>query len=190
MSPTARVWAVKLTFTSSDVHLCFCIIIIAAATTPLFMLCCAQLLSRIWLFATPWMVARQAPLSLGFSRQEYWSGLSFPPPGRLPNPGIEPRSPALQTDSLPAELPGNPPSSIPCYKVHKYPISFPNSVLFPYHTINALSLQAEESGQDVEDKWERESLGQKLGLPGLTWVGQRSGGTAEKERLSELLILE
>ena len=135
------------------------------------------------------MVAHQAPLSLGFSRQEYWSGLSFPPLGHLPNPGIEPRSPALQTDSLPADLPGNPPSSIPRYKVHKHPTSFPNSVLFPYHTINALSLQAEESRQDVEDKRERESLGQKLGLLGLTWVGQRSGGTEEKERLSELLIL-
>ena len=52
---------------------------------------------------TPWTVARQAPLSMGFPRQEYWSGLPFPSPGDLPNPGIEPRSPALQADSLPAE---------------------------------------------------------------------------------------
>ena len=51
--------------------------------------------------ATPWTVARQAPLSMGFSRPEYWSGLPFPPPGVLPDPGIEPRSPALQADSLP-----------------------------------------------------------------------------------------
>ena len=58
--------------------------------------------------ATPWTVARQVPLSMGFSRQEYWSGLLFPSPGDLPNPGIEPRSPALQADSLPAELPGKP----------------------------------------------------------------------------------
>ena len=43
---------------------------------------------------TPWTVAHQAPLSMGFSRQEYWSGLPFPPPGDLPNPGIEPRPPA------------------------------------------------------------------------------------------------
>ena len=50
--------------------------------------------------ATPWTVARQAPLSMGFSRQEYWSGLPFPSPRDLPNPGIEPRSPALQADSL------------------------------------------------------------------------------------------
>ena len=54
--------------------------------------------------ATPWTVARQAPLSMGFSKQEYWSGLPFPSPGDLPNPGIEPRSPALQADSLPTEL--------------------------------------------------------------------------------------
>ena len=56
--------------------------------------------------ATPGTIACQAPLSMGFSRQEYWSGLPCPPPGDLPNPGIEPRSPALQTDSLPTELRG------------------------------------------------------------------------------------
>ena len=50
-------------------------------------------LSRVRLFATPWTVARQAPLSMGFSRQEYWSGLPFPPPEDLPDPGIEPVSP-------------------------------------------------------------------------------------------------
>ena len=54
--------------------------------------------------ATPWTVAQQAPLSMRFSRQEYWSGLPFPFLGGLPNPGIEPRSPALQADSLPTEL--------------------------------------------------------------------------------------
>ena len=54
-------------------------------------------------FFTLWTVARQAPLSMGFSRKEYWSGLPFPSPGGLPNPGIEPRSPALQADSLPIE---------------------------------------------------------------------------------------
>ena len=53
------------------------------------------------LFVTPWPVAHQAPLSMGFSRQEYWSGLPCPPPGDLPHPGIEPRSPASQVDSLP-----------------------------------------------------------------------------------------
>ena len=49
-----------------------------------------------------------APLSMGFPRQEYWSGLPFPSPGNFPNPGIEPRSPALQADSLPFEPPGKP----------------------------------------------------------------------------------
>ena len=63
-------------------------------------------LSRVRFFATPWTVAYQAPPSVGFSRQEYWSGLPFPSPGDLPNPGIEPRSPALQADALPSEPPG------------------------------------------------------------------------------------
>ena len=53
--------------------------------------------------ANPWTVAHQAPLSIEFSRQEYWSGLPFPPPGDRPNPGIEFESPALQADSLPSE---------------------------------------------------------------------------------------
>ena len=60
-------------------------------------------LSCVWLFATPWTVAHQAPLSMEFSRQEYWSGLPFPSPGYLPNPGIEPGSPALQANSVPSE---------------------------------------------------------------------------------------
>ena len=60
-------------------------------------------LSRVRLFVTPWTVAYQAPLSMGFSRQEYWSGLPFPSPGDLPDPGIEPGSPVLQADVLPSE---------------------------------------------------------------------------------------
>ena len=56
--------------------------------------------------ATPWNVAYQDPLSVGFSRQEYWSGLPFPSPGDFPNPGTEPRSPALQADSLMTDLQG------------------------------------------------------------------------------------
>ena len=58
--------------------------------------------------ATLWTVAHQAPLSMGFSRQEYWSGLSCPPPGDRPYPGIEPAAPALQADSLPLSLRGSP----------------------------------------------------------------------------------
>ena len=57
-------------------------------------------LSRVRLFATPWTVAYQDPQSMGFSRQEYWSGLPFPSPGDLPHPGIESRSPALQADTF------------------------------------------------------------------------------------------
>ena len=83
-------------------------------------------LSRVRLFVTPWTVAHQAPpsmgfskqeywsglpflsSSMGFSRQEYWSGLPFPSPGDLPNPGIEPGSPAFQADVLTSEPPGKP----------------------------------------------------------------------------------
>ena len=64
--------------------------------------------SHVQLFVSPWTVARQAPLSMGFSRQEYWSGLPFPSPGDLPNPRIKAGSPALQADSLPSEPPGKP----------------------------------------------------------------------------------
>ena len=64
-------------------------------------------LSRVRLFVTPWTVAYQAPLFMGFSRQEYWSGLPFPSPGDLPDPGIEPGSPALEADSLTSEPQGS-----------------------------------------------------------------------------------
>ena len=73
-------------FISNDVFLAVC------------MLQHAELLSRDHLFATPWTIALQAPLSMGFSKQEFWSGLPFSSPEGLPNPGIEPRSPALQAD--------------------------------------------------------------------------------------------
>ena len=65
-------------------------------------------LSRVRLFATPWTVGYQAPPSMGFSRQESWSGLPFPSPGDLPNPGIKPRSPTLQADALTSAPPGKP----------------------------------------------------------------------------------
>ena len=67
-----------------------------------------KLLSHIRLFATPWTIAYQAPPSMRFSRQEYWSGLPFPSPGDLPYPGIEPRSPALWADALSSKPPGKP----------------------------------------------------------------------------------
>ena len=65
-------------------------------------------LSRVQLFATPWIVAHQAPLSMEFSRLEYWSGLPFPSPGDLLDPGIEPMSPSLQAHTLTSEPPRKP----------------------------------------------------------------------------------
>ena len=66
-----------------------------------------KLLSCVQLFATPWTVAYQASLSVGFPRQEYWSGLPLPSPGDLPDPEIQPRSLTLQADALPSEPPWN-----------------------------------------------------------------------------------
>ena len=77
-----------------------------------FHMCACSVLSYVQLFATPWTVAHQAPLSMGFSRQECWNGLPFPPPGNLPNPGIEPESPSLQADSLLLSRQGSPPLHI------------------------------------------------------------------------------
>ena len=68
--------------------------------------------ARLWcvpLFPTPWTVAHQAPLTVAFSRQECWSGLPFPSPGHLPDPGIEPGFPVLRADSLPSEPPESSP---------------------------------------------------------------------------------
>ena len=69
------------------------------------------LLSHVRLFVTPWTVARQAPLSVGFFRQENWSGLSFPSPGDLPDPGFEPLSPVSRADSLALSHLGSPKST-------------------------------------------------------------------------------
>ena len=77
-------------------------------------------LSRVWLFATPWTVAHQAPQSMGFFRQEYWSGLLLPSPGDFPDQGIEPGSPALQT--LLSEPPGEPHITKTTYNNSRYRI--------------------------------------------------------------------
>ena len=81
--------------------------------------CVLSRLSHVWLFVTPWTVAYQAPLSMGFSRQEYWKGLPFPPSGNLPNTGCEPSSPCLlhwHTGSLPLAPPGTlKPFIVKCY---------------------------------------------------------------------------
>ena len=82
---------------SYTVCLCVCVCV-----------CVYESLSCVWLFVPPWTVTHQSPLSMGFSRQEHWSGLPFPSPGDLPHPGIKPRSPALHVDSLPSEPPEKP----------------------------------------------------------------------------------
>ena len=102
-------------------------------------------LSHVWLFATPWTVACWIPLSMEFSRQEYLSRFPFPSPGDLPKSGVEPRSPALQAESLPFELPGKPQvkvvsdSATPCTVAFQALLSmefssqeYSSGYLFPY----------------------------------------------------------
>ena len=79
---------------------------------PMVVVVVVKSLSHVRLFETPQTVAYQVLPSMGFSRQEYWSGLPFPSPEDLPHPGIEPRSPSLQTDALPSEPPGKPIRSV------------------------------------------------------------------------------
>ena len=101
-----------------------------------------KLLSRVRLFATPWTIAYQAPPSMGFSRQEYWSGLPFPPPGDLPNPGIQPGSPAFQAHALTSEPPGNwrltVPKTIKMMLVRPQMISF-KMIIRADHAVSACS---------------------------------------------------
>ena len=97
--------------------LCFKFVILDNISTALlanslnlskFFCCCCHLFAKTCpTLATPWTVACQAPLSMGFSRQEYWNGLPFPSPGDLPDPGMEHRSSALQAEALPSEPPGS-----------------------------------------------------------------------------------
>ena len=90
--------------------------------------------------ATPWIVTCQAPLPVGFSRQEYWSGLPFLSPGDLPDPGIEPRSPTLQTDSLLTELWGKP--IIRSFYSHKI---YPSEIIYYLLKTDVLSLSISTS---------------------------------------------
>ena len=85
-------------------------LLISTPTQPLSSksVCVLSYSAASWLFVTPWIVVHQAPLFMGFFRQEYWSELPFPPGGDLPDPGIEPASPALKVDSLPLCLLGCP----------------------------------------------------------------------------------
>ena len=89
-----------------------------------------KLFSHVWLFAAPWSVVCQAPLFMGFSRQEYWSGLLFPSSRDLPDTGIEPGSLALQADPLPSEPPGK------TWSLHKLMfigLVMPSNHLIPYY---------------------------------------------------------
>ena len=96
-------------------------------------------LSHVWLFETPWTVVYQAPRSMGFSRQEYWSGLPFPSPGDLPDPGIEPKSLALQADALPSELPGKSLRLGDEKSYRRVSITNPNEPSFVYSKMTFLS---------------------------------------------------
>ena len=92
-----------------------------SAEAPMVCVCVLSHFSRVRLFATLWTVPHQAPLSMRFPRQEYWSGLTFPSLGDLSNPGIEPESPALQANALPLSHLGS--SSIYHYPHFKYGVS-------------------------------------------------------------------
>ena len=99
-------------------------------------------LSRVQLFATPWTVAYQPPQSMGFSRQEYWSGLPFPSLGDLPDPRIEPGFPTLQADSLPSELPGKP-ISLRIFQfvvIHTASVGYKIGMAWPDHTLWSCSM--------------------------------------------------
>ena len=91
-----------------------------------------KLLSRVRLFAIPWAIAYQASPSVGFSRQEYWSGLPFPSPGDLPDPRIKPGSPALEADALTSEPSGKRKGSVPLINYIGSPASVKLPTASPY----------------------------------------------------------
>ena len=86
------------------------------------------------ILVTPWTVAHQAPLSMGFSRQEHWSGLPFPPPGNLPNPGIQSASPALAGGFFTTE-----PCGKPIYCIRDYFFQLPRVILLPIRVLGLLN---------------------------------------------------
>ena len=95
------------------IHICVHIYIHTHTYTPMYMYthiyCCGCLVTKSCpTLVTPWFIAHQAPLPMGFPREEYWSGLPFPSPGDLPSPGIEPASPELASGFFTTEPPGKP----------------------------------------------------------------------------------
>ena len=134
-----------------------------------------KLLSHVWLFATPWTVAHQTLPSMEFSRQEHWSGLSFSSPRDLPDPGIEPRCPTMQADTLPSEPPGKQEGQI-CTGIHSKSVSPMVLTCLHYREDTAnLSLHCgcfrglnEAMSLKLSQKtknWENESLGRLIGSP-------------------------
>ena len=108
---------------------------------------------------TPWTITYQAPWSMGFSRQEYWSGLPFPSPGDLPNPGIEPGSPTWQADSLSSEPPGEPrreqniPPPLPLTGKSRWHC-FLSQECFPKVMFSSLFVTAfQRNSLDSRDRW-------------------------------------
>ena len=124
-----------------------------------------KLLSPVRLFATPWRVAYQAPRYMGFSRQEYWSGLPFPSPGYCPNPGIKPGSPALQTDALPYEPLGKP--APPIHKAW-------GAVKDKWH-------QERSSGRVCQNKFQTQQTFKKPNAAGQLYSHTLGGGRGEEK---------
>ena len=112
----SKMYLIEKAQRNSDVKgpwlICFFILLLFSFSLffKVYVLCCPLLthFSHVWIFATLWAAAHQAPLSIEFSQQEYWSGLPCPPPGDLPDLGFKPASPALQMDSLPLKHLGRP----------------------------------------------------------------------------------
>ena len=150
-------------------------------------------LSHVRLFVTPWTVDCHTPPSVGFSRQEYWSGLPFPSPGDLPNPGVEPGSPALQAESLPSEPPG-------AYMKHNLEskISGRNINNLRYADDTTLMAESEEELKSLlmKVKEESEKAGSKLNIqktkmmasgPITLWqIDGETGNSGNSDRLNFL----
>ena len=154
--------------------------------------------------ATPRTVAHQAPLSMGFSRKEYWSGSPCPSPGDLPDPGIKPRSPALQADALPSEPPGKLTGSLNVELFQMVSTTFPSIIIlnpmeFRSQTLSMGSKLSPEKGSDYPKSWESfpilqnfPPLGDSPGNgpePLCQWdLGQGRGGGQKGKRVGEVKV--
>ena len=162
--------------------------------------CCALALSHVWLFVILWTVAHQAPLTMGFSRQEYWNRLPYPPLGDLPNPGIEPKFPTSQANSLLSEPPGKPMNTgvgsqsllqgiFPTQELNQglqhcrcilYELSYQGSPILRLGSGYGswwIHRYIRWLGECCW-RWER---GQQTSLPGLVWMDRQVGRSISKE---------